>query len=185
MDEVFHAIELAACAHRGQVRKGSGVPYLIHPLNVAKLLIQEGCVEEVVVAGLLHDTVEDTDMELADIEAEFGPGVAALVAGASEPDKAAPWEARKQHTIDSVPQAPLEVLWIICADKLDNICSLQEDLKRIGPALWTRFNRPKPAQGRYYRSLLEGLEKRLEGALVEQLRAEVDSLFAEEGAEDA
>ena len=90
MDKVFHAIELAACAHRGQVRKGSGVPYLIHPLNVAKLLIQGGCVEEVVVAGLLHDTVEDTDMELADIEAEFGPGVAALVAGASEPDKTAP-----------------------------------------------------------------------------------------------
>ena len=67
INKVFHAIELAARAHRGQVRKGSGVPYLIHPLNVAKLLIQEGCEEEVVVAGLMHDTVEDTDMKLADI----------------------------------------------------------------------------------------------------------------------
>ena len=65
------------------------VPYLIHLLNVAKLLIQEGFGEEVVVAELMRDTVEDTDMELADIEAEFGLRVAAMVAGASEPDRRA------------------------------------------------------------------------------------------------
>ena len=184
MDKVFQAIELAARAHRGQVRKGSGVPYLIHPLNVAKLLIQEGCEEEVVVAGLMHDTVEDTDMELADIEAEFGPRVAAMVAGASEPDRRASWEERKQHTIVSAAGAPEEVLWIICADKLDNIRSLREDLQHTGPALWTRFNRPQPAQAWYYRTLLAQLEQRLGGSpLVVQLREEVAAVFAEE--EDA
>ena len=182
MDKVFQAIELAARAHRGQVRKGSGVPYLIHPLNVAKLLIQEGCEEEVVVAGLMHDTVEDTDMKLADIEAEFGPRVAAMVAGASEPDRRTSWEERKQHTIDSVAGAPEGVLWIICADKLDNIRSLREDLQHTGSALWTRFNRPQTAQAWYYRTLLAQLEQRLGGSsLVVQLREEVAAVFAEEG----
>lgn len=176
---MFQAIEWAARAHRGQLRKGSGVPYLIHPLNVAKLLIQQGCEEAVVVAGLLHDTVEDTELELMDIEAEFGPRVSALVAGASEPDKTAAWEVRKQHTIDSVAQMPVEVLWIICADKLDNARSLREDLLRIGPELWTRFNRPKPDQAWYYRSLLGALEKRIEGVLLTQLLTEVNALFAE------
>ena len=83
MNKVFQAIEMAARAHRGQLRKGSGVPYLIHPLNVAKLLIEEGCEEELVVAGILHDTVEDTDVELVDIAVVFGSRVSRLVAGAS------------------------------------------------------------------------------------------------------
>jgi (p)ppGpp synthase/HD superfamily hydrolase len=181
MDKVFHAIELAARAHRGQVRKGSGVPYLVHPLNVAKILIQQGCEEDLVVAGLLHDTVEDTELELADIEAEFGHRVAALVAGASEPDRTASWEERKQHTIDHIRVAPEDVLWIVCADKLDNVRSLREDLERIGAELWTRFNRPKPAQAWYYRSLVAALGKRIEGALFEQLEAEIGALFTEEG----
>ena len=182
MDKVFQAIELAARAHRGQLRKGSGVPYLVHPLNVAKLLILEGCEEEIVVAGLLHDTVEDTDMELVDIEAAFGSRVSELVAGASEPDKKATWEVRKQHTIDSIAQMRADVLWIICADKLDNARSLREDLARIGPELWTHFNRDKASQAWYYWSLLQELEKRVEGALLTQLRAEVEVLFA--GGED-
>ena len=181
MDKISHALEWAARAHRGQVRKGSSVPYLVHPLNVAKILIHQGCEEDLVIAGLLHDTVEDTDVEQKDLELEFGSKVAALVAGVSEPDRTASWESRKEHTIHSMGEAPLDVLWIVCADKLDNLRSLREDLERVGSELWTYFSRPKSAQSWYYRSLLRELEKRFEGPLLEQLRLEVDAVFAESG----
>ena len=70
MDKISYALEWAARAHRGQVRKGSSVPYLVHPLNVAKILIHQGCEEDLVIAGLLHDTVEDTTVEDTDVEQE-------------------------------------------------------------------------------------------------------------------
>ena len=178
MNKVFQAIEMAARAHRGQLRKGSGVPYLIHPLNVAKLLIEQGCEEELVVAGILHDTVEDTDVELVDIAAAFGSRVSGLVAGASEPDKTATWEVRKQHTIDSLAQLPTEALWIICADKLDNARSLREDLARTGPDLWSNFSRGQAKQAWYYRSVVVELQKRIKGGLLTRLQGEVEALFA-------
>ena len=158
------------------------MPYLIHLLNVAKLLIQEGFGEEVVVAELMRDTVEDTDMELADIEAEFGLRVAAMVAGASEPDRRASLGESQVAYIDSIAGASEEVLWIICADKLDNIRSLREGLQRTGTALWTRFNRLQPApRRRYYRTLLAQLEQRLGGvSLVVQLRKEIAAVLAVE-----
>ena len=56
---IFQAVEFATKAHSGQFRKGTNVPYLVHPLGVCKILIEAGCSEDVVVAGLLHDTVED------------------------------------------------------------------------------------------------------------------------------
>jgi len=86
-----------------------------------------------------------------------------------------------QRTYDSLGEAPLNVLWIVCADKLDNLRSLHEDLERVGPELWTYFSRPKPAQSWYYRSLLRELEKRFEEPLLEQLWIEIDAVFAEGG----
>ena len=74
------ALLYAAEAHREQVRKGSGVPYLIHPLNVAKLLIQKGCERDVVVAGLMHDTVEDTWVAPAGPKPPYEQGLCARVA---------------------------------------------------------------------------------------------------------
>jgi len=97
---IFKAIEFAAKAHAGQYRKGTRVPYLVHPLNVAKILIDSGCSDVVAVAGILHDTVEDTPITLDEIRKHFGQAVAELVAGASEPDKSDTWENRKKHTIE-------------------------------------------------------------------------------------
>ncbi len=92
------AIQFAAIAHEGQYRKGTNIPYIIHPVSVGFLLQSIGCDEEVIVAGLLHDTVEDTDTELDDIKREFGERVASLVFSASEPDKTLTWEERKIHS---------------------------------------------------------------------------------------
>src|SRR5947209_15832446 len=104
------AIETAARAHAGQVRKGTDVPYIAHPYAVGMMLARVGASEEVVAAGILHDTVEDTYLTLDWIRDNFGEKVAMIVEGCSEPDHGSqPWEARKEHTLEYLKTAPWEV----------------------------------------------------------------------------
>jgi (p)ppGpp synthase/HD superfamily hydrolase len=96
---IFKAIEFATRAHSGQYRKGTKLPYIVHPLGVAKILIECDSPEHLIVAGILHDTVEDTSATLDEIKQTFGWDIADLVEAASEPDKSDTWENRKEHTI--------------------------------------------------------------------------------------
>ena len=157
---IFRAIEFAVRAHRDHYRKGTRIPYIVHPLNVAKILIEYGCPEDVVAAGILHDTTEDTPVTLEEIRKEFGDRVAKLVEEASEPDKSDTWEHRKNHTIGYLKTAPVDVLILSCADKLDNVKSINEDVEKDGESVWGRFNRPKDDQKWYYRSLVEVFNSR-------------------------
>jgi protein-tyrosine phosphatase len=158
---VLRALEFAARAHRQQLRKGTDLPYITHPVEVAWLLWQSGADEEVVAAALLHDTVEDTATTLEAVREEFGPRVAGLVAAVSEPDKKASWEARKQHTIDHLRTAPMDVKLLACADKISNLRAVLSDLERQGNAVWQRFSRGPDKQVWYYseigRSLSDGV----------------------------
>jgi (p)ppGpp synthase/HD superfamily hydrolase len=178
---IDRALEVAAVAHRNQVRKGTDVPYISHPAAVALLLAKAGCSDEVVAAGMLHDTVEDTYITLADIEREFGPEVAAIVAGCSEPAKSVPWEARKEHTLAHLRSASWEVRAVSCADKLHNVRSTLAEFERYGEGVWTRFKRGRDKQEWYYRSLVEVLCSDPPGGkpvpYCEDLRREVDRLF--------
>lgn len=153
---IFKAIEYATRAHAGQYRKGSKVPYIVHPLNVAKILIDLDCPEPVVVAGILHDTLEDTRMTLENIQSEFGAEIACLVDAASEPNKSdLIWENRKAHTIKHLRTASPELLILSLADKTDNIRAMRQDYEKIGDGLWKRFNRPKEKQKWYYEALAD------------------------------
>ena len=178
---IFTAIEFATKAHRGQYRKGTRIPYIIHPLNVAKILIEQDCANEVVVAGLLHDTVEDTPVTLSDIHNAFGPTVTALVKASSEPDRSDMWENRKQHTLDFLKTAPREVLLISCADKLDNIRSMRQGYAALGEPFWDRFNRPKAKQTWYYQSLAQLFIQRIDDegtkTLFTEFEDEVNKIF--------
>jgi (p)ppGpp synthase/HD superfamily hydrolase len=180
---IFDAIEFAARAHREQFRKGTRIPYIIHPMGVAGILIEYGCAEELVVAGILHDTVEDTAITLADIRKAFGGKVADLVESASEPDKADTWENRKRHTIEYLKTAPPDLLILSCADKLDNIRSIRKDYESFGEAVWDRFRRARESQRWYYRSLADVFMNRAEGepcvTLCRQFRHEVQQVFPE------
>ncbi len=158
---IFHAIQFASAAHAGQYRKNTRVPYLIHPLRVAKILVEADCDERLAVAAVLHDTVEDCFVTLPQIEKLFGADVAVLVRGATEPDKSAPWEDRKRHTIDFLATASLEMLLLSVADKLDNIRSIREDLGLHGAKAWTRFKRGPEAQRWYFESLSQVFTARL------------------------
>ncbi len=178
---LFRAIRLAVRAHRGQARKLSGVPYVFHPFSVARILIDYGCEEYIIVSGLLHDTVEDTAVTVEAIREHFGNDVARIVASVSEPDKSKPWEERKRHTVECIKTHPMEVLLVECADKLDNIRSIRRDYGKYGGAIWSAFNSPEKQQRWYYQSLKEAFLKRVKGepsiGLFTEFAHEVERVF--------
>jgi (p)ppGpp synthase/HD superfamily hydrolase len=180
--KLYDAITLAAKAHHGQVRKGTEIPYIVHPLAVAGILIRANCPETLVIAGILHDTVEDTSFTVEDIRSRFGREVADLVLALSEPDKQAAWEERKAHTIEFLEnQMSDEVLLVALADKLDNMRAIREGLESDGEAFWQRFNRPRENQKWYYQQLSGVFERRISAgagvALAQAFKLEVIRVF--------
>jgi (p)ppGpp synthase/HD superfamily hydrolase len=180
---LYDAIEVAARAHHRQVRKGTEIPYIVHPLAVAGLLIRSQCAEELVIAALLHDLLEDTPVTVEEIESHFGQRVSELVKAMSEPDKKAPWEKRKAHTIAYLgDRASDEVLLVALADKLDNIRAIREGLEGNGEMFWERFNRPREKQKWYYESLEAVFTARVRRepalTLLSAFKAEVNKVFS-------
>ena len=112
-------------------------------------------------AGYLHDTVEDTDVTMEMIQKEFDNKVAEVVKVNTE-NKEHSWEMRKQHTIDSIKCAPLEIRALIIADKLDNLSCLIEDYNTYGEDVWVFFNRGKEKQKWYLESIAQNLMHGLE-----------------------
>lgn len=149
---VSAAARFAACAHRGQARKGTDIPYIAHPVETALILSQMGADEELIAAGLLHDTLEDAGVTADEIEERFGPRVRALVAAESE-DKSLSWEERKLAAIEALKAAPRAERLLALADKLANMRAIAADYARLGDALWARFNRGYAQQAWYYRGL--------------------------------
>ncbi|MCS6829051.1 MAG: HD domain-containing protein [Armatimonadota bacterium] len=174
---LFDAIKFAVERHGQQVRKGTRVPYVLHPLNVGYLLLQHGCSEPVAAAGFLHDTLEDTATTVEDLRERFGERVAWLVQQVTEPDRSEPWEARKRHTVERLQRVEdREVLLVACADKLDNLQMMREGIRVYGVEFWERFRAPMPAQKWYYTTLAEVFQQRLTeepGAILAAQTAEV------------
>lgn len=173
------AIQFAVVAHEGQYRKGTNIPYIVHPVSVGFLLQNIGCDEEVIAAGLLHDTVEDTDTELDDIQREFGERVASLVLSASEPDKTLTWEERKSHTIESLKQAGEDTLVITLADKIHNLRTLFLEWQQNGEEVWKKFNRGREKQKWYHESVYEATGNGQKSEKVDKLRAQYKRLINE------
>jgi (p)ppGpp synthase/HD superfamily hydrolase len=182
-DLIDQAIEAAAKAHGKQVRKGTRIAYITHPFAVGVILAKAGCSEEVIAAGILHDTVEDGRVNLSRIRGEFGEKVASIVEKCTEPDKRRPWNKRKQHTLDSLEEAGLEVKFVVCADKLHNIRTIGRDCRKVGDRVWRRFRRGREDQRWYYTSLVSSLRSRRKNAsyekLYEELKREVEEVFNE------
>lgn len=175
------AINFAEKAHAGQVRKVSNEPYIYHPLNVAKTLEDAGFSEEVVIAGILHDTVEDTEVEIDDIKKEFGSTIAGLVASNTE-TKHLTWEERKEQTIKKLADAPIEIKALIVADKLDNLRQIKKEITNLGEnAVWSSFKRGKEKQRWYYEEILakafHNLEHNQAPTFFYQYKKEVEDYF--------
>ena len=157
-DLIDRAIEFAALKHGGQVRKGTVTPYLSHPYAVGMLLSQAGCDSEVIAAGILHDTVEDTATLLKELQDLFGVRIADIVAGCTEPDKHLPWEMRKERALQALRSATADVRLVQCADKLHNVRSMLRDHEREGETLWARFKRGRESQAWHYGGILHAIE---------------------------
>lgn len=143
------AIKYATKKHQGQNRKGKDVPYIVHPLEVFNILYRMGADEKLLVAGLLHDVVEDTDTTANELQKKFGSDVMELVMAHTE-DKSLPWKVRKQMGCEVLAKAPKRVQILVLADKLSNIREMAQDYQAVGDELWQRFNRGYEMQAWYY-----------------------------------
>ena len=153
------ALRLAAEGHRDQVRKGSGVPYIEHPLAVAMILDRSGFDEETVIAGLLHDLVEDTDVTLERIRELFGGRVAEIVDHCSEAKLDAagrkrPWIDRKRDHLASAANAPESARAVILADKLHNLLCIRLD-QAEGRPVWSSFHAERDRVLWYYGAMID------------------------------
>jgi (p)ppGpp synthase/HD superfamily hydrolase len=175
------ALALAARAHHEQLRKGTDIPYLAHPVHVSLILIRHGFGEDLAIAGLLHDVVEDTSVPLEQIVAEFGETVARLVDAVSETKTAdgaeRPWEQRKAEKLAHLLAGGPDVAALKAADAIHNTRSIAADLRRSGPSVWGRFKRGADQTLWYYREILEGVRAKLgDHPIALELTAAVEDL---------
>jgi (p)ppGpp synthase/HD superfamily hydrolase len=130
-----------------QRRKGKDVAYITHPLTVGLILAQAGAREEVVIAGILHDTIEDSDagykVTREMLEREFGAEVATLVDSVSEQDRDLSWHERKEAALEEMRHFPHDSLLLKSGDVISNTTELLRDYEREGEQTFQRFNAPK------------------------------------------
>jgi myo-inositol-1(or 4)-monophosphatase len=175
------AIAFAMMAHEGQLRKGTRLPYILHPMEVGMIVSRMTNDIEIIAAAILHDTVEDCDGVTPDrIREEFGERVASMVCYESE-DKTLSWKERKAHTLEHLKNETKEgVKLIALGDKLSNIRSLHHDYEWVGEELWERFNmKDKKMQGWYYRGLCDALKSLEYYPEYEEFCLMVDHVFAD------
>ena len=172
------AIRYAVDRHEGQLRKGSARPYIVHPLEVMSILMNMGADNNLMIAGLLHDTIEDTGATRREIQEKFGADVAELVDGHSE-DKSKSWQERKSAAIEHLRQADRRMKLLVMADKVSNLRSMVLDRRVLGEKLWERFNAPRERQKWYYTGILEALRDMQTDLQAAPFYAEMERMFAE------
>ena len=153
---IHEAIIFAAKAHEGQKRKETDIDYLSHPMEVLAILADSDADANLQIAGILHDTIEDTGKKAEDIGEMFGQDVQNLVDGHSE-DKSKSWKERKQKNIDLTKDGDIRYKLLIASDMLSNIRSMYADYQQIGDELWKRFNAGYEDESWYYNGLMDAL----------------------------
>lgn len=176
-DRFVRAVDYAMVIHATQVRKGTTVPYMAHLLGVASLVLEANGDEDLAIAGLLHDAVEDCGglPRLDDVRQRFGDRVAAVVLGCSDATGAESkkqqdyWE-RKRSYLDHLRDAEPDVLLVSLADKVHNARSIVTDIERHGVEILSKFNGAPQQILDYYRECLEiGQANGAHGALLTPL----------------
>lgn len=179
MDMLTRAVIFAAERHAGQLRKGTIRPYIVHPLEVMSILLGMGADTQLLMAGVLHDTVEDTDTSVEEIEQLFGSRVAGLVAGHSE-DKSLSWEERKKASVEHLRHADRDMKMMVMADKVSNLRSMYRDYHSgAGEGLWERFYASKEQISRYYSDSQDALFSMQAGDNTRDVYWEMVALYKE------
>ena len=173
------AIMVATQAHENQKRKGTDIPYILHPMEAAVIVSQIKYDPDLICSALLHDVVEDSNMSREDIAAMFNEKIADFVRFQSE-DKSKSWKERKQHTIDELSKSEDDDKKIVClADKLSNVRAISRDYHALGDSLWNRFNvSDKKEQGWYYKALCDSLASLKAYPAYQEFKALVNEVFS-------
>ncbi len=167
--KIQKAIDFAAIKHVHQARKAGGQPYIVHPFSVAWILAEYVSDEEVVVAGLLHDILEDVPgSSFVEIEKEFGMEVARMVKDISEdkdpsapPGVNPPWQERKEKYLEHLRLTRVEAIYVSAADKIHNLMSLQAQYQIVGADMWKKFSANREKSFWFYEEVMKIVKERI------------------------
>ena len=185
------AFRYAAEKHEGQTRKQTAVPYLSHLMAVASLVLEAGGDEDMAVAALLHDVVEDCGgmPRLREVRKKFGPRVASIVEGCTdsfgEPKRE--WAERKKDYLREVKHADADTRLVSASDKLHNVRTILSDYRQHGEAIWARFSGKKEGTLWYYRALSDEYQRRKRNRITRELAlvvAELERVVGKESREN-
>ena len=153
----LRAFQFAAKKHAGQGRKTTSIPYLAHLMGVTSIVLEAGGDEDLAIAALLHDVVEDCGGApmLKEVRRRFGKRVAGIVDGCTDAYgyPKPPWRERKEGYIAHLKEADQETRLVSAADKLNNARSILADYRELGEFVWERFNGGRDGTLWYYRTL--------------------------------
>jgi (p)ppGpp synthase/HD superfamily hydrolase len=176
----LRAFLFAAEKHAGQARKASTVPYIAHLMGVASLVLEAGGDEDLAIAALLHDVVEDCGGApmLKEVRRRFGSRVAAIVEGCTDADTdpKPPWRERKEKYIRHLKDANADTRLVSAADKLHNVRSILADYRQVGESVWSRFSGEREGTLWYYRTLRDEFLRHKPNRLTGELKLAVDEL---------
>ena len=160
------AIVFATRAHSGTYRKGTSIPYIVHPIEAAAIVSTMTTDPDMIAAAVLHDVVEDTDTTVEEIRFFFNRHIAKLVEAESENKRKdlppqETWMLRKMETLEFLrTEADREAKILALADKLSNMRAIHRDQNTIGDKLWERFNeKDKSKHGWMYRQVADALSE--------------------------
>ena len=176
-DRFDRALLYATQVHGGQVRKGTSIPYVAHLLAVSATVLEYGGGEDLAIAALLHDSVEDQGgkARLEDVQKQFGDRVAGIVEACSDSladttkgEQKLDWQKRQEAYLAHLDTADDDVLLVSLADKAHNARAILRDLKNpdVGESVWSRFSQCRKKTLWFYRSLADKFREKLRGPLV-------------------
>ena len=180
------ALKLSTSLHQGQFRKDEEqTPYSMHPVAVMSIASQYTEDEDVLVASLLHDVLEDVELPYAEkeslIRTEFGDRVLSIVQSVSEKkdplvesDEKETWKERKLAYLKGLEEDSEEALIVCAADKIHNLMSMASGFEKEGPTFWERFNSPSDEKLWFYEEVLKTLRKKTTNGIVNELEKWLD-----------
>jgi myo-inositol-1(or 4)-monophosphatase len=177
------AIIFAVKAHAGTERRGKGYPYIVHPLEAVEIVATMTPDQELLAAAALHDTVEDTDVTVEQIRAEFGDRIATLVADESEErpqgiSDEESWHDRKRAAINHLANASHDAKIVALGDKLSNMRAIARDYAEIGDSLWNRFHSKNPKDHEWhYRGLADALRELSDTSAFQEFEQLINQVF--------
>lgn len=186
-DLLDRAIIFAVKAHHNTERRGKGFPYIVHPMEAVEIVSTITPDQELLAAAALHDTIEDTDVTVEQIRAEFGDRIAELVHAESDQingelfdgkNEEETWHARKQAAIDRLAAAPHDAKIVAMGDKLSNMRAIWRDYQIKGDALWNIFHvKDKASHEWHYRGLAAALSELKDTFAYQEFVRLIDDVF--------